>query len=123
MQLLALLLCFGLAACSSTSENVLAQDVATLSDEQLLAGERQAAADSHFAPPIEVTDVIRANPNSAPAWLVCLRSAKSEESKRITYSAFFNTSAFFNPKGYVSSRYSVVLDPCSGQAYHPLKLG
>jgi hypothetical protein len=116
MQLLALLLCFGLAACS-TSENVLAQDVGPPSDQQLLAGERQAAAESHFAPPIEATDVIRANPNSTPRWMVCLRSAKSEESKRVTYSVFFND------KAYVSSRYSVIMDPCVSQAYHPLKPG
>ena len=80
----------------------------------ILRGLKAAAAHSNFDQPIEVTDPIRANPNSSSPWLICLRSAKSEESKRITYSAFFTSS-------YVSSRYSSILDSCAEQVYHPFR--
>jgi len=64
--------------------------------------------------PVEVSDPIRANPISSSPWLICLRSGKSEESKRLTYSAFFTDK-------YVSSRYSAIVDHCGEQVYHPLK--
>ena len=50
---------------------------------------KQVAADAKLSEPVEVSDPIRANPISSSPWLICLRSAKSEESKRPTYSAFF----------------------------------
>src|SRR6266480_387685 len=107
-----LLLCVSLAACSSLAEGVPAPDDVPPPDaETMLRGLKAAAADSHFAQPIEVTDPIRANPISSSPWMICLRSAQSEETKRITYSAFFN-------KGYVSSRYSVIADLCANQVYH-----
>jgi len=114
MQLKTLLMCLSLAACSSVSEDVTAQNVEPPSDANVLAGTKTAAVESHFEPPIEVSDLVRSNPNNTPQWMVCLRSSKTEESKRITYSAFFNE------KGYVSSRYSVILDPCASQTYHAL---
>jgi hypothetical protein len=117
MRLLALTLCIVLAACSSVSENAISQNVVPPPEQKVLEGTKAAAVESHFELPLEVTDLMRSNPNYTPRWMVCLRSAKSEESKRVTYSVFFNDTA------YVSSRYSVIMDPCSGQAYHPLKPG
>ena len=114
MRLEILLMCFSLAACSSVSEDVTAQNVVPPSDQNVLAGTKTAAVDSHFEPPLEVSDLMRSNPNYTPQWMVCLRSAKTEESKRITYSAFFNE------KGYVSSGYSAILDSCASQTYHAL---
>ena len=73
-----------------------------------------AVADSHFDPPIEATDPIRASPVSSSPWLVCFRSGKSDELRRRTYSAFFTDR-------YVSSRYSAILDGCAGQPYHLFK--
>jgi hypothetical protein len=67
-----------------------------------------------FAEPVEISDPIRAPPISLSPWLICLRSGKSEESKRLTYSAFFTDK-------YVSSRYSAIVDDCGEQGYHPLK--
>jgi hypothetical protein len=114
MRPTAVLLFVSLAACSSVSESI-AQDVGAPPDTAaILKGLKSAAADSHFDQPIEVTDLISANPNSSSPWLICLRSAKSEESKRIAYSAFFTDK-------YVSSRYSSMMDPCQGQVYHPFK--
>jgi hypothetical protein len=113
MRLEVLLLCFSLVACSSASESVrpayfdLPPDAAVIQD-----GVASAVADSHFEPPIEVTDPIRANPNSSSPWLVCFRTGKSDESRRRTYSAFFADK-------YVSSRYSANQDPCAGQPITP----
>ena len=67
----------------------------------------QAISDSHFQPPIEVTDPIRAPVNFTSPWMVCIRSAQSEETRRITYTAFFKD-------GYTSSRYSAINDRMLG---------
>jgi hypothetical protein len=65
---------------------------------------------------VEVSDPIRAHPISSSPWLICLRSGQSEESKRLTYSAFFTDK-------YVSSRYSAIVDHCEEQVYHLFKFG
>jgi hypothetical protein len=75
---------------------------------------QKAAAEAKLAEPIEVSEPIRTNPISTPPWIICLRSGTSEESKRRTYSAFFN-------KVYVSSKWSVIMDHCEEQVFHPLK--
>src|SRR5712672_3442730 len=107
------LLCFLLASCSS---------VVAAPDENLPAAPylsavavdlKKVAAEAHLAEPVEVSEPIRANPISSSPWLICLRSGKSEESKRLTYSAFFTDK-------YVSSRYSAIIDHCEEQVYHPL---
>jgi hypothetical protein len=114
MRVLALLLCFVLAACSSVSESV-PEDLVPFPDAATaLKGLKTAASDAKLEAPVEVSDPIRANPASSSPWLVCLRSGKSEASKRLTYSAFFK-------KEYVSSRWSVFVDHCEEQVYHPLK--
>jgi hypothetical protein len=116
MRLKAFLLCSSLAACSSVSQNSPSQNAEQPPEQKVLEGARAAATQSHFEPPFEVSDLIRTSPNNTPQWMVCVRSAKSEESKRITYSAFFNTTAF------VSARYSAVIEPCATETYHPLKM-
>src|SRR6267378_2456264 len=115
MRILALLFCLTLAACSSASEGM-PQDVVPPPDPSIaLRGLKAAASDAHLAEPVEVSDPIRAPPNSTPPWLICLRSGQSQESRRLTYSAFFKN-------GYVSSRWSSFADRCAEQVYHPLKL-
>src|SRR5436190_4295589 len=79
-----------------------------------LNGLKKAVSEAHLAEPVEVSDPIAANPISSSPWLICLRSGKSEESKRLTYSAFFK-------KDYVSSQASALVDRCGEQVYHPLK--
>ena len=49
--------------------------------------------------------------NITSPWMVCIRSAQSEETRRITYTAFFKD-------GYTGSRYSAIMDGCAAQAYH-----
>ena len=45
----------------------------------LFGGTVAAISNSHFAPPIEVTDLFRAPVNSSSSWMVCIRSAQSSE--------------------------------------------
>ena len=114
MRLLAVSLCFVLAACSSVSESI-PQEVAPPPDAATaLKGLKAAASEAKLEAPVEVSEPVRANPVSSSPWLICLRSGKSEQSKRLTYSAFFK-------KDYVSSRWSATVDNCSEQVYHPLK--
>jgi hypothetical protein len=101
-------ICLGMSACSSISETA---ELPPPDDEKLLEGIIKATSDSHFQPPIEVTDPIRAQVNSTSPWMVCIRSAQSEETRRITYTAFFKD-------GYKDSRYSAITDGCAAQAYH-----
>ena len=117
MRLEVPLLCISLAACSSVSENDASQNVPRLPDQKVLEGTKAAVAQSHLEPPLEVSDLMRSNPNYTPQWMLCLRSAKTEESKRITYSVFFDGN------GFVSSRYSAIKDACASQNYHTFKLG
>jgi hypothetical protein len=72
--------------------------------------------ESRFEMPLEVSDLMMSNPNYTPRWMVCLRSTKTEETKRLT------RSVFFSDQGYVFSRYSAIMDGCSRQSYHTLKL-
>jgi hypothetical protein len=108
-----LLLCVLLAGCSSVES--FPEDLPAAPDlSKVAAALKTVAAEAHLAEPVEVSDPIRANPISASPWLICLRSGQSEESKRLTYSAFFTDKL-------VSSRYSVIVDDCVQPAYHPLK--
>ena len=79
-----LLLGLALAACSSASESMPQDDVPPPDAATTLTGLKAAAADAHLVAPLEASDLIRANPVSSSPWLICLRSASSEESKRLT---------------------------------------
>ena len=110
--ILAFLLSLSLAACASASENAPLEQSPKPDEAALAAGMHAAFADSHFALPIEASDLVRAPVNSLSAWMVCIRSAQSDETKHIMYSAFFTDK-------YVSSRYSVYFDGCGAQQFHP----
>jgi hypothetical protein len=104
-------ICLGLGACSSISATAEPEPILPPDGDKLLAGILAAISDSHFQPPIEVSDPISAPVFSTSPWIVCIRSAQSEETRRITYTAFFKD-------GYTNSRYSAILDGCAAQAYH-----
>jgi hypothetical protein len=118
-----LLISLGLGACSSVSQNAAPEALSSLQAlaspdpsatpdaQNLIEGIKQGIKDSHFQPPIEVTDLLKAPMNSVNFWMVCIRSAQSDETRRNTYSAFFKDK-------YVQSRYSVYADGCGGQQYH-----
>ena len=99
------LLCFLLADCSSVVESFPENLPPAPSQSTAAAVLRNVAVQAHIDEPLEVSDPIRAHSISSSPWLICLRSGKSEESKRVTYSAFFTDK-------YVSSRYSVMVDNC-----------
>ena len=103
----------GLGTCSSISAEPL-PILPPPDGEKLLAGLTLAISDSHFQPPIEVTDPIRAPVNFTSPWMICIRGAQSEETRRITYTAFFKD-------GYTGSQYSAIMDSCAAQAYHSPK--
>jgi hypothetical protein len=107
-----LLVCLGLGGCSSISESAAPEIPSPPDEKNLLSGTRTAISDSHFAPPIEVTDLLKAPPISSNPWMLCIRGAQSDETRRSMYSAFFKDK-------YVSSRYSVSYDGCIEQQFHP----
>ena len=109
-----MLLCVLLAGCSSVVESFPENLPAAPSLSAVAATLKTVAAEAHLAGPVEVSDPIRSHPISSSPWLICLRSGNSEESKRVTYSAFFTDK-------YVSSHYSAIVDDCVQPAYHPLK--
>jgi hypothetical protein len=87
---------------------------------QLKVGITQGVTDSHFSKPIEVTDIFGAPPSSEQPWMVCIRSATSDEARRITYSVFYGKNYTTGKEGqYLRSRYSVYIDNCASQTYHP----
>jgi hypothetical protein len=89
-----MLLCVLLAGCSSVVEGFPENLPAAPSLSAVAATLKTVAAQAHLAEPVEASDPIRANPISSSPWLICLRSGQSEESKRLTYSAFFTESWF-----------------------------
>jgi hypothetical protein len=115
-RVLTILLCLLAGACSSLPP----PEVEPPPDEtQLKAGINQAIAESHFAKPVEVSDVINAPPSSTQPWMVCIRSASSGDAGRPTYAAFFGKDATGKYGQYMRSRYSVFAENCATQTYHP----
>jgi hypothetical protein len=111
-----ILLCLLAAACSTLPP----PDVEPQPDQtQLKAGINQAIAESHFAKPVEVSDVINAPPSSTQPWMVCIRSASSDDTRRPTYAAFFGRDGNGKFGQYMRSRYSVFAENCETQTYHP----
>ena len=80
--------------------------------ESLLAGIRAAINDSHFLPPIEVTDLLMAPVVLSNSSMVRIRGTQPTGSQGWTYSAFFKDK-------YVQSRYSADNDHCNAQQFHP----
>jgi hypothetical protein len=118
MRSIPALLLLAIGGCSSMA-GLPAPEVGAQPDQaHLNAGLATAVSDSHFAKPIEVSDVFRAQPSSTQPWMVCIRSATSDEARHLTYSAFFGTSEGKDGQ-YIASRYSVFADNCEGQTYHP----
>src|SRR5689334_14585976 len=103
----------GLAACAFLGDTPTLEVAPPPAANLIAEGISTGIKDSHFEQPIEVTDLYRAPPSSIPQWIVCIRSAKSDEARRQTYSVFFGTT------GYVQSRYSVYADDCSRQQFQP----
>jgi hypothetical protein len=111
-RVILLLLCLCLAGYPSVSEADSPEPSPQPDAASLLAGIRVAISDSHFLPPIEVTDLLRAPAISSNSWMVCIRGTPPAGPQGWTYSAFFK-------EKYVQSRYSADNDGCGGQQFHP----
>src|ERR1700721_2832911 len=116
---LILFLCLLVGACCSTFDVVVAPEARPQPDEaQLKAGIAAGIADSHFAKPIEITDLFLAPPNSLDPWMLCIRSSTSD-AKRLTYSVFYGANPGNGKDGqYTKSRLSTLSDQCATQEYH-----
>jgi hypothetical protein len=114
MRLLKLLPCLVLGACSSFLDDIPQKpDPApfiSMSADDL----RKAADQEKLAKPLEVAGPIAANSISVAPWIICLRSAATEQAQKRVYSVFFKD-------GKLSSvRESVIVDHCEAQNFAPL---
>ena len=114
MRLLKLLPCLALGACSAFLDDLPqtpdpAPFIATSAIDL-----RKAAADEKLAEPLEAAGPIAANSISVAPWIICLRSAATEEARKRVYSVFFKDGKFS------SIRESVFVDHCEAQNFTPL---
>jgi hypothetical protein len=114
------LLCLVTGACSFLSDLPPPDAGPQPEQAQLTSGITSGINDSHFAKPIEITDLLRSPSSYEEPWMICVRSASSDEARRITYSVFYGTNLSNGLTGqFVKSRYSVFADNCDAQTYHP----
>jgi hypothetical protein len=114
MRLLKLLPCLVLGACSSFLDDIPekadpAPFISTSVDDL-----RKAADQEKLAKPLEVAGPIAANSISVAPWIICLRSAATEQTQKRVYSAFFKDGKF------TTIRESVFVDHCEAQNFMPL---
>jgi len=88
-RVILLLLCLCLGVCSSVSEAASPEPSPQPDAANLSVGIRAAISNSHFLPPIEVTDLFRAPAVSSNSWMVCIRGTPPVGPQGWTYSAFF----------------------------------
>jgi hypothetical protein len=115
---LILIFCLLVGACSFMSDVPPLEIGPQPEQEQLKAGIVAGISDSHFAKPIEVTDLFRAPAIMTEQWMVCVRSATSDEARHQTYSVFYGKNGAGKDGQYVKSRYSSLNDNCAAQEYH-----
>ena len=107
-----------LASCSAALNNfpqAAAVNPPDPSSASVAASLKTVATEAKLELPWEMSAPIDAPAISSARWLICLRSAASDESRRRTYSVFFKNDDF------VSSRISAVIEPCGAQAFTLLK--
>jgi hypothetical protein len=111
--------CLLVGACSFLSEPP-PLEVGPQPDEvQLKAGIGTGITDSHFTKPVEVTDLFRTPANMTEQWMVCIRSATSDQAtSRLTYSIYYGKDSSGKDGQYVKSRFSLLSDNCAKQEYH-----
>jgi hypothetical protein len=76
---------------------------------------KNVAKEAKLQPPLEASAPIEAPAISTDRWIICLRSAVSDETKQKTYSVFFKNDDL---KTY---RLSAIIEPCAQQKYTELK--
>jgi hypothetical protein len=113
------LVCLVAGACSLVSDLPPLEVQPQPAEAQLQSGLEASVKDSHFAQPIEVTDLLRSPVSYMEPWMVCIRGASSDQARRPIYATFYGTNANGVAGQYVKSRYSVIADNCEAQTYHP----
>ena len=116
MRLLGMPLGLLLAACSTDLADQPKPETINAPDPVKVAGTlKSVASQAKLQPPFEVSAPIEAPSNNIDRWMICLRSAASGESKRLTYSLFFKNDDL------KSWRLSAIIEPCGAQVYTELK--
>jgi hypothetical protein len=111
-------LCLLVGACSFLSDVPPLEIGPQPDQDQLKGGIATAINELHFAKPVEVTDLFRAPVNLTEQWMVCIRSATTDEARRLTYSVFYGKNSSGKDGQYVKSRYSTLNDNCTTKEYH-----
>jgi hypothetical protein len=119
VRLLALSLCFLLAACSTSVENLPTTPANPPDPAKIAPGLRNLAVAAKLQEPMEVSPPFKAPAVSTFPWMICLRSGATEASKRITYSVFFKDND--NNNEPLNFRMSAIIEDCGVQPYGPLK--
>ena len=114
MRFLGLFLCFGLAACATEVDSLVTANTDPPDPVKVVDSLKSAAAEAKLQEPLEVTAPIKAPAVSSVPWIICLRSAATEESKRVTYSVFFKNN------DRQSFRLSAIIEGCGAQPFSPL---
>jgi hypothetical protein len=115
LRLSALPTFFLLAACASAPADFAQTGAPDPSNPGVIAALKVVAAQAKLQAPWEKSPPIEAAPVSSVHWLICVRSAATDEAKRHTVSAFFKGNDF------VSSRLSAIIEHCAAQEFTPLQ--
>ena len=78
----------------------------------LVAVVKQAAAEAHLAPPLEMSD-LRPTDHGPGHFIVCMRGV-SNDSRTGFYAVFLDNNS------YMGLRLPAILDGCEKQSYHPV---
>jgi hypothetical protein len=114
MRVLKLLPCLALGACSAFLDDLPQTPDPAPFISASAVDLRKAADEEKLAKPLEVAGPIAANSISVAPWIICLRSAATEQARKRVYSVFFRD-------GKLSSiRESVFVDHCEAQNFTPL---
>jgi hypothetical protein len=114
MRVLKLLPCLALGACSSFLDDLPQTPDPAPFISTSAVDLRKAADQEKLAKPLEVAGPIAANSISVAPWIICLRSAATEQAQKRVYSVFFKDGKFS------SVRESVIVDHCEAQNFSPL---
>jgi|APCry1669193181_1035450.scaffolds.fasta_scaffold128886_2 hypothetical protein len=110
MKLIAVALATLVAACSPEMVRSVPDAPIPLQQVAVL---RQVATAAKLAEPVEYSNPITAPDISKYPWIICLRSAATEQTKSLTYSIFYGTA-------FSDWRLSSVNEGCASATYLPL---
>jgi hypothetical protein len=77
----------------------------------------KAANEVKFVGPVEISAIRETHPLSPGPYLLCIRGSRADASSPRAFAVFFKNN------DYISTRGSVSLDNCEGQAFSPRGTG